>query len=680
MAEEGPKPEQQVDVFELLSRTSRGALSESVYQAALASRRWIPSHEQWNSASRKFCQVFGLILLLAGVIFFMAFNWADLPRMEKFAILQVLLLASFLGSLSRGVDTDAGRILLFTACFLVGVLVAIVDQSYQVRVQAFTMFLAWTILILPWCLASRTNACWTLEMVLCHATFVAWCQQTGGDKVWAFTLLYALFSGMMVLLWELARSRVSWLSSWVTGVGFAGILSALSWSSIEAFWSGGPAYYNLVLLMAILAALVFFAKHRFELLVIGASSLCAVLSFGLIRVFLDLGHYHRPILDFGSFGYLLIGLGIIAVVAVVSQALLKIRREQVPSVDHDSSQAVGERSFSLRPEAKLADALLSLGVIEDSEVAALTNSEPEVPWPLRLLTGLGAWIASWFLLAWLVYFVSDDSAVIGALGLLVCLGSTAFRRKAVAEFAVASSLAANLAGQLMLLLACIDSLGATLLNISVCFMLLQAILIWAYPDRFARFLFAGNFLLALAVLLADVFKGSGAALWVGLVAAVTLALVAAQPAILRSVHRALYRPLTLAGLTTVSGAWLLALNGLSDLNLGPVLSVLLAAVCLGCLVRVRAPWILVFGSALLALITWSVPGLLFALTLTAVTYAYGDRTYFRLALVGLFVFGFAYYYSLEVTLLAKSGVLLSSGVLLLLFSYVLRDGRNHDAP
>ena len=58
---------------------------------------------------------------------------------------------------------------MIAASVLAGGLLAVVGQVYQTGADAFELFIAWTILILPWVLASRSAAHWLLWLVVGYA-------------------------------------------------------------------------------------------------------------------------------------------------------------------------------------------------------------------------------------------------------------------------------------------------------------------------------------------------------------------------------------------------------------------------------------------------------------------------------------------------------------------------------
>jgi uncharacterized membrane protein len=120
----------------------------------------------WNLWARRALLAFGAGHLLTGIVFFFAYNWADLPDIAKFAIVEGALLATVIAALLFGLDRLHGQAALIAASVLTGVLLAVIGQVYQTGADAYQLFVAWMLLILPWTLVSRSVAQWLLWLVV----------------------------------------------------------------------------------------------------------------------------------------------------------------------------------------------------------------------------------------------------------------------------------------------------------------------------------------------------------------------------------------------------------------------------------------------------------------------------------------------------------------------------------
>ena len=120
----------------------------------------------WHKWAVRTLAILGGTHLLAGVLFFFAYNWDDLAPFAKFAILQSAILISFVGAMFARIDKPVGEGLLIAASVLTGVLFAVVGQVYQTGADAWELFTAWAFLILPWAIASKSSAHWMLWMII----------------------------------------------------------------------------------------------------------------------------------------------------------------------------------------------------------------------------------------------------------------------------------------------------------------------------------------------------------------------------------------------------------------------------------------------------------------------------------------------------------------------------------
>ena len=188
------------------------------FPAAAARLRDGPRWEAWG---RRALLAAGLAHLLAGVIFFFAFNWADLPAMAKFALLGGAAAAAALAAIRAGLDSPAGQALLISASVLLGALLAVIGQVYQTGADAYELFAFWALLILPSVAVSRSAAHWVLWLAV--TGLAIWFY--GADILmpaqrlsWeALTALLALVPALAIALREAALLRGwEWLGApWV---------------------------------------------------------------------------------------------------------------------------------------------------------------------------------------------------------------------------------------------------------------------------------------------------------------------------------------------------------------------------------------------------------------------------------------------------------------------------------
>ena len=328
--------------------------------------------------------------------------------------------------------------------------------------------------------------------------------------------------------------------------------------------------------------------------------------------------------------------------------------------------------------------------VEETVRAALRArpADDDVPWYVRVATGFAAWIASLLLIAYIgpsrMVQSGASALVVGA----IMVGAAFFlRRQATADFAQHFAVATSFAGQVLMMggvFAMTQSPAAT----GAVGVLVSAALVRLMPDTFHRFLstVAGCAAATVTVLAAHVPGGYqlvvlavvalGAYVWrAGLRTREPALAAALTPAgyglvvalfgmlLLASVGNAMFGGLAReAGMADAAGArWLttLAITGA------------LAWLALAIFDEHGTPrgssdvFVTVVGVLLLGVVTLDSPGITAGAAVLALGFDRRNPVLVGLAALFLLVFGSVYYYSLELTLLQKSAVLVGSGVLCL---------------
>src|SRR5262249_50903036 len=127
-----------------------GCMTDDALSRALALSTATPDATSWRRFLGRILLVLGSLLLVAGVVFFFAYNWSALSRLTRIALLEATVIAAALASLRLGLERLSGRILLAAAALLVGPLLAVYGQAYQTGADPYELFAGWALLILPW--------------------------------------------------------------------------------------------------------------------------------------------------------------------------------------------------------------------------------------------------------------------------------------------------------------------------------------------------------------------------------------------------------------------------------------------------------------------------------------------------------------------------------------------------
>ncbi|NDK57187.1 DUF2157 domain-containing protein [Pontibacter fetidus] len=160
----------------------------------------------------RFMQLLLLVLgggfIVSGVVFFFAYNWADMHKFLKLGLIELMLLAVTVLAVFTTWTKLVKNLLLLAATMLVGVLFAVYGQIYQTGANAYDFFLGWTVFVLLWVLAARFQPLWVIFMALINTTFILYVQQvaTGLAFPVALDVLFGV-NAVAVLVWEVLYSK-----------------------------------------------------------------------------------------------------------------------------------------------------------------------------------------------------------------------------------------------------------------------------------------------------------------------------------------------------------------------------------------------------------------------------------------------------------------------------------------
>lgn len=312
--------------------------------------------------------------------------------------------------------------------------------------------------------------------------------------------------------------------------------------------------------------------------------------------------------------------------------------------------------------------------------AALVEGEPPPagiqgsPWFVRVMLGIAGWIGAIFLLGFAGLMLSSlfESASLSLLaGAIVCATAAfLFRVKGDNDFLAQFGFALSLAGQGLLLVGLNLLFEYEVTAVAFAAAVVQAVLFFLAPSFLHRVWTAGTGAVALAVALDG---------WHLSLLAPALLTAAFTWVWLRELDHPrqndLWRAggygLTLAAVVTVVFPWeqevIFAGLGLVSAALsGAALLYAVLSLLKGVPLTAGPARAALTGAVLVALASLAAPGLAPAVAILVLGYANGNRVLTGLGILVLLGYLSHYYYSLEMTLLAKSALLAGAGCALLL--------------
>ncbi|CAB3665475.1 GDYXXLXY domain-containing protein [Achromobacter pestifer] len=430
----------------------------------------------------------GVLLLGSAAICWVAANWQDMTKVQRFAGTQGLLAISALAAAwaglrlrgTPGVRRSIPGALLALAGILLGALLALLGQTYQTGADTWELFAWWALLLLPWALAAGSQVVWLLWVLVLNVAAALWLGERmftwllviGGSD--AFSLLMAGLNLLLLLGWELAARR--WRASTVFGprILAALVISALVMALMLSSFLGNVATFNGIAWIAVTLGLGFYYhRGRRDLIIL------AMLAAGVICVSLRFVGEWLLRLEPGVWAALPLAALLMAEAVLAARWLRQLAAESrstVPAADAEPSSASAgnavEPADSAAPVAQLAPA---------------ATPQAESPWYVQCLLGLSAWLATLLLLVFVAFsgiVTSEEGALIA--GLVLCGAGVAVLRSDAGPFWRQCGTAMAFAGQLLIVYGMSDSTSFT----NACFfVLLMAAVVYALgPDMILRFL------------------------------------------------------------------------------------------------------------------------------------------------------------------------------------------------
>jgi uncharacterized membrane protein len=313
---------------DILEWSERGLVAPQDVQTALRVGGALPAAADWLRFVEQLLLWLGAVLIAAGVGFFVAYNWQDLGRFEKLALVEGLVVTALAVVVWKGLDGAAGKAALFGATLLVGALLALVGQIYQTGADTFELFAAWGLAIVPWALVARFAPLWVLWLGIANLAIVLYYSTFHGLFGLLFgpeRLLWVLFAfnTAALVLWEsLAAAGIRWLSGrWaprLLALVSGGLATALAiWDLVDGRTTSG---WGVPLWLVWLgAAYLVYRRWRRDLFVLagGVSSVVVVAATFLLE--------HMGLDDYG--GFLVVALMVIALSAIGTRWLHAVAAE-----------------------------------------------------------------------------------------------------------------------------------------------------------------------------------------------------------------------------------------------------------------------------------------------------------------------------------------------------------------
>ena len=184
---------------------AQGHVSPQDLPAALKLAGVLPEKRDWLKFLDHLLLGLGTVLLISGIVFFFAANWSALGRFSRFALVESALLVSLVAAWRLG-ESPGGKAARLASVLLVGVLLALVGQTYQTGADSWELFATWTLLVLPWVLLEKDSLLWFTWVVLANLSAITY--------VSTFSGFFSVLLGPDELLWVLFILNTLALAIW----------------------------------------------------------------------------------------------------------------------------------------------------------------------------------------------------------------------------------------------------------------------------------------------------------------------------------------------------------------------------------------------------------------------------------------------------------------------------------
>ncbi|WP_044210599.1 DUF2157 domain-containing protein [Flammeovirga sp. OC4] len=273
--------------FQLISKYSDwegedldNALRENVYI----------HQKQWNTTLTTLLLVFGVGFIAVGIMFFFAYNWGDLSKTWKLAIVEtvvVLALGAFLFFRNK---TVYANILATCISFLIGVMFAVFGQVYQTGANAYDFFFGWTMAIALIVFLSDFAVLWLLYLLLISTTWHFYFTQVLGNyhDLYELLLLFILYTLSFIVSHFLSSQNKVIPNWWRHSVILIIVGLGTLISSYIITYSHREYFISIVSLLSVtivyIAGLIYALKQRYIVLFTSILFSCILLFTNLLIV------------------------------------------------------------------------------------------------------------------------------------------------------------------------------------------------------------------------------------------------------------------------------------------------------------------------------------------------------------------------------------------------------------
>ncbi|MBX2841500.1 MAG: DUF2157 domain-containing protein [Flammeovirgaceae bacterium] len=162
-----------------------------------------PNEKKWLKFLNQSLMILGVVFSVCGIIFFFAYNWADMHKFFKLGLIEVGIIGVAVFIYFKKTETFAFKIGLTALVLITGALFATFGQIYQTGANAYDFFLNWTLMVSIWIIISRFPPLWLIYLILINTTVFLYSEQVLRNSEEAELLVVLLgINSVTLATWE----------------------------------------------------------------------------------------------------------------------------------------------------------------------------------------------------------------------------------------------------------------------------------------------------------------------------------------------------------------------------------------------------------------------------------------------------------------------------------------------
>ena len=407
----------------VLQWRSEELISAQDLESALQVTGCEPTAPEWQNFLKQVFLWFGSIGLSTGVIFFFAYNWQEISRFSKFALVEGTLLSATFLFYRLASKRNIATVTLMAMALFTGALLALVGQTYQTGADPWQLFAVWAIFVTPWAVAANAISLWILWILLVNLAFILYLNIS--TSIFGFLINNEVIARLLVAINTLLlvafesykyffakqntrnenhdRNTIQYkrvIQVLILLAGMAVFLIAFS-----AIFSSKPSISDLVFYAVWMTLIYLYYRYRSPDLFIIASG---ALSVGAIFISVLINGIGS---SFDEGAFLLVSFSIIGLSTAAGIWLKKLAKEfhQLRPLSHPTFSTsttdidMGSKEVELTEET-LWDQLKQSNIVTGEQPEA---AETISTWYIKAMQGFGGWVAGFFLLGFVGAFLSS---------------------------------------------------------------------------------------------------------------------------------------------------------------------------------------------------------------------------------------------------------------------------------